>query len=1274
MNPINKFLQLKRKTCLFTVLYLVLFTTCAFAQKEANIWYFGNKAGLDFNHSPPKALTNSAMDAREGCASIADANGNLLFYTNGVVIWDKTHRVMKNGKSLKGHFSSVQSAVILPKPGSATNYYVFTVDGKTGKRQGGYYNEVDMSKNGGKGEVILKNQVLIGWSGYSYESIGATHHGNGLDYWVCYADKDSTLKSFLVTATGVRTTPVTSKPGNIHTSPKSASNYMKFSSDNKLMAYCTLSDGLKLVRFDDLTGEFQKAITIDEPQYAYGLEFSPNSKLLYTSPGYQYDISLFDSTAIRNSRYVFDTTTSVFMHALQLGPDGKIYCVRPYYSTISFIDEPNRQGSACNYYRDSIYLGGKRSRSGLPTILQSYLLPDLHVSETCFGDTTRFWFTKTLGVDSVKLYFGDSSSYTADWTNIISYSHLYKKPGEYLTKTIYYSNGTKDSILKKIVIHDFLGMGAFLGKDIIKCRKDKVKLSIDHWTFDRYLWSSGDSTKELMVDSPGVYWVRVFPQFKCFYTDTIRVADYVNDEIPGNLKLGDDRRKCQGDTTSVKVGKPFRRYLWSTGDTTKILRTVDTGTFVVRGYNHDICFSRDTIWIGLHPSPHPNLGEDSSHCLTPGEQVRVGDIDNSFDSYSWNTASMAPFIFTDTSGLYILTVSNEHGCLGIDSVRLSILNRAPDIDLGVDRLFCDSLPTDSFLFVQNLGDKANYSWGNGSSDTSIGISKEGWYHIEATNVCGTDIDSLEVILRETPKLNLVSDQDTLFCDSVRTKLIPNASGTELKYLWNTGDTTMSLPITRPDLYRLEASNPCGIDSLEVKIQLIKTPKGIPFADSSFCKPMSQYYHLKQMDITDQYNWSLNGSSVSQVDSIHIVSQGRYEVAVENYCGIYRDTFNVKELVVPSVDLGPDIDVCDSVRYTLSVGVSNNEEALLWSTGDSTFGLELTQEGQYWLRAGNKCGFGYDTIEVRLHHKGTSNLASDTLICDNAYLELNATVPGNYNTYKWSTGDSTPIIEVTKDGLYEVEIANACTTYTASSDVLFLTTPVRGLMPEHVYCDSVQTIELVAGRDNNHESYLWSNEAETPSISVSQAGKYWVNIWNRCGTIRDSTKIRISMSPLVSLGKDTSLCGEFAFKLDAGNPNMKYLWSPTGERSQTIWAQKQQVYSVVVTNLDGCQGYDQFEITDECRTQFHLPNAFSPNQDNLNDVFRPGFVANIDQYRMEIFNRWGELLFVGNNIEEGWDGTYQGKECPSGCYTVLIRYYNHEKDKFEYMRKHITLLR
>ena len=175
---------------------LILFLFLVFelsAQKEANIWYFGNRAGIDFNYNPPKALLNSKMVSKEGCSSVSDSNGNLLFYTNGVNVWNKNHDIMENGSGLFGSTNSVQSALVVKQPGNNC-YYVFTTDSinatpyKDLPNRGLFYSIVDMSKQNGIGSVSLKNKFLFRSTD---EKISAVEHIDRKSIWVAVTKNKS---------------------------------------------------------------------------------------------------------------------------------------------------------------------------------------------------------------------------------------------------------------------------------------------------------------------------------------------------------------------------------------------------------------------------------------------------------------------------------------------------------------------------------------------------------------------------------------------------------------------------------------------------------------------------------------------------------------------------------------------------------------------------------------------------------------------------------------------------------------------------------------------------------------------------------------------------------------------------------------------------------------------------------------------------------------------------------------------------------------------------
>ena len=229
------------------ILLLIFLSINIFSQNEANVWYFGDNAGVDFNSGTPTALTDGALSTREGCATISDSLGNVLFYTEGTTIWNSNHQVMDNGSGLLGDYSSTQSAIIVPKPGSDTLYYVFTVPYANDPNGRLYYSVVDISLNGGLGKVIEKNTLL-----YQpvVEKITSITHANGEDIWVVSHERSTnSYVSFLVTSSGVSATPTISSAGTVHHSP--ASNwvgYMKISPMGNYIA-CAIHGSLSLFEF-----------------------------------------------------------------------------------------------------------------------------------------------------------------------------------------------------------------------------------------------------------------------------------------------------------------------------------------------------------------------------------------------------------------------------------------------------------------------------------------------------------------------------------------------------------------------------------------------------------------------------------------------------------------------------------------------------------------------------------------------------------------------------------------------------------------------------------------------------------------------------------------------------------------------------------------------------------------------------------------------------------------------------------------------------------------
>jgi gliding motility-associated-like protein len=188
---------------------------------------------------------------------------------------------------------------------------------------------------------------------------------------------------------------------------------------------------------------------------------------------------------------------------------------------------------------------------------------------------------------------------------------------------------------------------------------------------------------------------------------------------------------------------------------------------------------------------------------------------------------------------------------------------------------------------------------------------------------------------------------------------------------------------------------------------------------------------------------------------------------------------------------------------------------------------------------------------------------------------------------------------------------------------------------------------------------WSTGATGANITVNEAGTYTATISNQCGTEQASVNIFKNELPYVSLGKDTALCYD-AIELSIGqNDFQSVLWS-TQEIGNSITVEDEGIYFVSVTDNNNCSNTDTINVGINCKNEVWVPNAFTPNGDNMNDVFYVrGNPKNVKVEKMIVFDRWGNKIFETGNILPdnkvfGWDGTYKGKKQQVEAYGYYVK--------------------
>ncbi len=331
--------------------------------QQFNNWIFHNYNGITFNTAPITFLAGGQITntiSSYSTASISDNNGQLLFYSDGERVWNRNNVLMPNGLGLSGGYGQINTALIIPFINDTGKYYLFTAQGLSNSPLSDTnkyaYSIIDMQLNGGLGDVVNKNTFI---KFFAIEKMVALPNANGNDIWWIGRDWTDNFYSYKINCSGFQNSnPVISTVGDNTNNNINILNggEIKASPDSKIIAACYF-DYFEIYQFNNVTGVMSNPIKIPTPDGCYGVEFSPNSNLLYVT-GYdtffgfikQYNLSTYDSIAISNS--AINLNSFYYGGGLQLGPDNKIYN-NPGGKIIQAINNPNVPGTGCNF-QDSV--------------------------------------------------------------------------------------------------------------------------------------------------------------------------------------------------------------------------------------------------------------------------------------------------------------------------------------------------------------------------------------------------------------------------------------------------------------------------------------------------------------------------------------------------------------------------------------------------------------------------------------------------------------------------------------------------------------------------------------------------------------------------------------------------------------------------------------------------------------------------------------------------------------------------------------------------------
>ena len=1249
---------------------LTLYTSIAFSQQEASNWYFGNYAGIKFHpDGSVTALTDGKLSTNEGCASLSNANGDLLFYTDGTTVWNKNHQVMQNGSGLMGNWSSTQSATIVPKPGSTNLYYVFTLDYEINPN-GFRYSIIDINLDGGLGGVTIEKNILIYTP--SDEKISIVKHKNGNDFWVVtHGWNSNTFYSYLLSSSGLSSSPVASNAGVVVSGTKDVWGYMKISPNGSKLAMAHVFTGCELFDFDNATGVVSNPKIIYTVRGAYGVEFSPNGEVLYVSNFsanphiiMQYDLKSNPIAGIT----LTDSVPSIMACALQLGPNGKIY-IAGRSDKLGVINNPNSLGTGCNIQMGAVLLMGRNSNLGLPQFNATFFYRTSFTAENlCLGSSTKFTTSTNLtDITSATWDFGDGNTSTD-----INPVHSYTLAGKYKVSLVVVSSVGTSTETQDIVISQV--PTATAPQNLLICDNNNDGL----YNFDL----TAQNAAILNGQDPNLYAVNYFAN-ATDYTNNVAIT------APSNFI---NPVAYQQETIIVEISNK------GNGD----------------------CKNMTSFTIDVFDSSLPNLPNNISN-LTICDNTSVGaDSDGRviFDLTQRATAvlngqSAGQFLLSyykdagltqpilnpttyqntnPTETIYVKMVNKDNpSCSATTSFTIQVLG-LPVITNVVDLKQCDD-NIDGFS-VFNLEEAINNITSNAATET-ISFHKT---ETEAQN-------NINPITNITSYTNQIVSVDKVY---VR---VTNRNGCYRIAQLNLIVSTTQIPLNFTRNFTqcddaISGTNADGITSFDFSTVTNQIQSIFPVGqllDITYYRNLTDALAEKNT-ITDISNHRNIGYPNTQ--NIYI----RVDSRLNNDClGLGSHiTLNVEPIPIAKSIIQTDCDDNQDGLYafdtsTIQTDILNgltNVTVTYFDQNNNLLSSPLpnpfvtTSQTLKVVTTNNTpkaCSFD-STIQFIVSDLPEAFPVPTTLttVCDD---ETDPSLQDGKYAFDTSTFQTTILKGQTRMKVYyfdgnnnplssplpnpfvtatqniKVEVINPVnSSCTATTVIPFVINPVPNiqLTGKELVCSDLSTFTKVINAGLLDETqkanftYIWTLDGNPITgetnydMTVNKKGIYKVQTTNNQGCSKtrtiivnasDKATVQVEIVDLSSENSITVLAagaGDYVFSMD--NENEGY------QNSNSFANVPAGIHTVFVKDLNGC-GIVPKEVA-----ILGIPTYFTPNQDGYNDTWNLKGVNNIFNSKtiIHIFDRYGKLIKEISPMGDGWDGTFIGQQMPASDYWYSIQ--------------------